>query len=88
MLDQISAATKDVQTTVKANAVQNAEIADIELQPFEHYDFVLVLATNVKDWDALCERLSIKKVNGSAVGKKRIGLGRCVNASRVLALLK
>jgi hypothetical protein len=60
----------------------------IEIEPFEHYDYVLVLADNVNDWNNLCDRLGLERVDVSRVhGKQRIGLGRCVRASRLLELL-
>ncbi len=61
---------------------------DMELRPWEHYDYLLVLATNTTDWEALCELFGIKKVNCSPLkGKVKTGLGRAVNASRVLSLI-
>jgi len=62
---------------------------DMELRPFEHYDYVLVLAKTTSDWEVLCELLKLKKVNCSPVpGKTKVGLGRAVAASQVISLLK
>lgn len=63
-------------------------VPNMDLQPFEHYDYLLVLATDSRDWQNLCEKLGIQKVNCSPIaGHKKIGLGRCIHARRLLALL-
>ena len=63
-------------------------VPEMELRPFEHYDYVLVLARNVMDWEALCEAFGLQKVNASPIpGKKKIGLGRAIDAKKVLAML-
>ena len=64
----------------------------MELQPLEGYDYVLVLAKSGMDFKALCEALEIGPARFVPHGMKRaedmIGLGRCVDAKRVLARLK
>lgn len=60
----------------------------MELQPFEHYDYLVVLASNVTDWAWLCDRLGIERVDASPVpAKKKIGLGRAIPAARLIAAL-
>jgi len=60
----------------------------MELQPFEHYDYLVVLASNVNDFAWLCDRLGIKRVDASPVpAKKKIGLGRAIPAARLIAAL-
>lgn len=62
---------------------------DMELQPFEHYDYVLVLADNVQDWEWLVDRLGLERVNASPIAaKKKIGLGRAIRAGRLIALMR
>ena len=65
------------------------EDPDMEIQPYEHYDYVLVLATNIQDWEALCEALEIRRVVSARLksGNKKIGLGRCIRADRLLEKL-
>ena len=61
---------------------------EMELQPQEHYDYIIVLARNVNDWEFLCAKLGLEKVNGSLIkGKSKIGLGRAVPAERLVGLL-
>jgi len=63
--------------------------AQMELQPFEHYDYVVIMATDTMDWEWLCEKFGIKKVNASPIpGKKKIGLGRAISAKRAIKAIK
>lgn len=62
----------------------------MESQPLEGYDYVLVLARNTMDFKALCEALDIGPVKFPPRGMKKecsIGLGRCIDARRVLTKL-
>ena len=62
----------------------------MELQPLEGYDYVMVLARNTLDFKALCEALDIGPVTFPPRGMKKqrqIGLGRCIDAKRVLQKL-
>jgi len=64
------------------------DLAKMELQPYEHYDYVLVLARNTMDWHWLCEKLGLKRMNSSTVpGKKKVGLGRAIDAGKLIKLL-
>lgn len=60
---------------------------DMELQPYEHYDYVVLLFRNTQDWEHACEMFGLEKVNASPVGKKKIGLGRALDGARVLKML-
>lgn len=60
---------------------------DMELQPYESYDYVIVLARNTQDWEWLCEKLGLQRVNASPVGAKKIGLGRAIEVGRLRELI-
>ena len=61
----------------------------MEIQPYEHYDYLLVLADNVHDWEFLCDKLGIKRVISKEVkGRTVIGLGRCIKAEKLIRILK
>lgn len=67
----------------------DAKVEQMELLPFEHYDYVLVVSRNINDWNFLQEFCGLKKVNSCPVqGKKKIGLGRAVEASDFIRRLK
>jgi len=62
---------------------------EMELRPYEHYDYIIVLARNIHDWNKLANVFGIEKVNAHPVpGKKRIGIGRCVSAEKVLQIIE
>ena len=64
-------------------------IPEMELQPYEHYDYLLSLFTTTFDWNWICTRLDIKQVDGSTdPGTRRIGLGRAIPGARLIAELK
>lgn len=75
------------------NAVKRGERAqkvlpEMELQPFEHYDYVVLLCRNTYDWMALQDALGIEQVQFTAPnGAKLIGRGRVVDATKVLEML-
>jgi len=53
------------------------------LQPHEHYDYLVVLATNTHEWNILCERLNLLPEKRYS----RVGTCRAIKAERLLALL-
>jgi hypothetical protein len=57
-------------------------IPEMELQPNEHYDYVLVLATNRHDWNRLVFLLDIKPEKDRQ--GRRIGIGRAISAKRLI----
>ena len=62
---------------------------EMELQPFEHYDYVMVVCRNTFDWTALIELLGLeKKAVDIGQGRRKIGMCRVVDGGKVLALLK
>ena len=57
------------------------EVEGMELQPHEHYDYLVVLATTTQEWNVLCERLGLepeKRRHGS------MGTCRAIRASKLL----
>lgn len=64
-------------------------LPEMELKPYEHYDYVLVLCTRTTEWLALCEKLGIEKEKCTRVnGASKVGIGRAVSAAKLLELLK
>ena len=57
------------------------------LMPYEHYDYLLVLATNKPDFQFLIEWLGIGQVV-APTSKSKVGLGRAVLASKLIEKLK
>lgn len=64
----------------------NSEIIEeMELKPLEHYDYIVVLARTRNDWNVLCGALGIHRVRKAR--SKRIGLGRAIEASKLLSII-
>jgi len=66
----------------------SAALPQMECQPFEHYDYVLLFFKNEQDFQQACERLGIDRVQVTYPGgKQKIGLGRCVDGAKAMATL-
>lgn len=69
----------DMEVQGEADSVEEdrgSEHPDMKLQPYEHYDYVFMVADDVRDWNWLCDFLELEKVNASPVGKEKVGLMR------------
>jgi len=60
------------------------EVIGMALQPHEHYDFLVVLASTVQEWNVLCDRLDLKPEKR----RGRMGTSRAMRASRLIEKLK
>lgn len=62
---------------------------EMELQTFEHYDYVVFLFSNAYDWRAAKERLGLRDEAFTLKDgvSKKVGLGRVLPGSRLLTLL-
>jgi len=61
-----------------------ADVPGMALEPHEHYDYLVVLATTAQEWNVICERLSLKPEKR----RGRMGTCRAVRAEQLLAVLK
>lgn len=60
-------------------------IPEMELMPFEHWDYVVIVFKDSRDWLAAAEFFGIKKVKiRTDSGKVKIGLGRVVDGANFL----
>ena len=76
-----------------AEGADRGRAADVRLelapQPYEHYDYVVLLARNTFDFHRLCALLQIERQEFTVPGgAKKMGLGRCVDAAKAIALLE
>jgi hypothetical protein len=63
-------------------------IPQMELQPFEHYDYLIFMFHDLRDWLRVLQLLNITKVNYSISRKtQKIGIGRVLNGKRLLQRL-
>jgi len=59
------------------------EVPGMALQPHEHYDYLVVLASTTHEWNVLCDKLGVEQT------KRRGRMGTChaVRADKLLELL-
>jgi hypothetical protein len=62
-------------------------LPEMELRPFEHHDYVMVVCRDTHEWSRLCEALKIAREEVAIAGRRRIGLGRVVSAARLFTAL-
>jgi hypothetical protein len=77
----------DLQATLveeeDAGQAEAREVPGMALQPHEHYDFLVVLATTAQEWNVLCERLKLEPVKR----RGRMGTCRAIRADKLLDAL-
>jgi hypothetical protein len=59
------------------------EVPGMALQPHEHYDYLVVLASTTHEWNTLCDRLDLPVVKR----RNRMGLGRAIRADKLVEML-
>jgi len=60
-------------------------IPQMELQAFEHYDYLMFMFQDIRDWLRVIQLLNVGKVNFSISRKtQKIGIGRVINGKRLL----
>ena len=63
---------------------EGVEVAGMELQPHEHYDFLVVLCTTAQEWNVLCDKLDLKPEKR----RGRMGTSRAMRANKLISRLK
>ncbi len=70
------------------DADQAAGLPAMECQPFEHYDYLMLMFRHEQDFQRACEVLGIKKVEVTYPGGlKKIGLGRIIDGTKAIDTL-
>jgi hypothetical protein len=66
----------------------SAALPQMQCQPFEHYDYVMLVFRNEQDFQQACERLSIQRVQITYPGgRSKVGLGRVIDGAQALKLM-
>lgn len=81
MLEQIH---KEAQEREKKGELHEHYVAGMDLEPNEHYDYVVVLARNTHEWNVPCTVLGLEK----SKRRNRVGVGRGISAERLLAVME
>ena len=62
---------------------------EMELLPYEHYDYVMLMFKDSRDFIAALDHFDLRKVTPpSYVGSKKIGLGRVIDGGRYMLKIK
>lgn len=76
----------DQSMQAKAQKKQAEQILEMELKPLEHYDYVLVMARNVMDWNKLVDLLHLQKTRKPT--SSQVGVCRAVDARVILEMIQ
>lgn len=76
----------DIAALLSGEPTGDVDVDKMELQPEEHYDFILILADNVNDWNRLVRLFDLPHVQSGRT-HKRIGIARAVRAEKVLGMI-
>jgi hypothetical protein len=77
-------AEQELMTEATVEAAQQKEIEGMNLEPHEHYDYLVVMAQTSNEWNVLCERLGLKP----EARRKGMGTARAIRATRLLEKLQ
>lgn len=74
----------------KLESLPEERYPEMELQPFEHYDYVVLMFKNSLDFLKACDFFKLKKVGFDAGGKKgqKVGLGRVLDGAKALSIME
>jgi hypothetical protein len=62
-------------------------IPEMALQPFEEYNYLMVVFKNSQDWQGACDRLGVKREAVTLGTTRKIGLGRVLDGAVLLESL-
>lgn len=78
---------KILEPEVDPSEKPESVVPDMELLPFEEYDYLLLMFRNSQDWQRACEVLSLQREAWSDGTVRKVGLGRVLDGARVIAMI-
>jgi hypothetical protein len=97
-LAQIQADGADVQQffrapewsklTAAADVVAGEEIPEMALQPFEEYNYLVLVFKNSQDWQGVCDLLNVRREKVTLGTVRKVGLGRVLEGAAFLERLQ
>lgn len=82
--DELAALTAEEDPSAKLET-----IPAMELQAFEHYDYLVFMFADLRDWLRVLQLLGVGRVNFSISRKtQKIGIGRVINGKSLLGRLE
>jgi hypothetical protein len=76
----------DQSMQAKMQKKQAEQILEMELKPLEHYDYIIVMARNVMDWNRLVDLFRLEKTRKPT--SSAVGVCRAVDAKVLLDMLQ
>lgn len=84
-VNEDSGAAKDEDDLDTEDEQAAPAVPGMDLQPFEHYDYIVLIFRNTFDWTRACEVFGIeRKAVDIGKGRSKIGLCRVVEGSKVV----
>lgn len=88
MLDQKLSGEEAHEAAEVAPEGEEHAIPNMDLHPFEHYDYVVLLFKNDQDYQQACEKLGIRRVEIRYGAKcRKVGVGRVVDGVEAMKKL-
>ena len=80
----------EIDRLYKEDAADDVEtVARMEIQAFEHHDYLVFMFHDLRDWMLVLQLLGVREVDFSITRKtKKIGLGRVLHGKRILELAR
>ena len=78
----------DIINEIDDNKKKQTLFEQMELKAFEHWDYIVFVFNNQMDWLNIMDYFKIEKVNAGYGKTKKIGVGRVVNGSRLLEIIR
>lgn len=76
-------------TEIAGDAVNADPVPQMEMQAFEHYDYLMFVFRDLRDWLRVIQLMKIGKVNFNITRKApKIGIGRVINGKHLLGRLE
>jgi hypothetical protein len=97
LLRQVDAGRLAEIAAEKEEKAKREGIPDMEILPFEHYDYIVLMFRNSLDFDKAVDLFGVRKVRYAAESLKtygdpgvfkKVGLGRVVDGARALEILE
>jgi hypothetical protein len=62
---------------------ERLDVPGMALQPHEHYDYLVILASTTHEWNVLCDRLDLPMIQR----RKTMGLAHAIRADKLIEML-
>lgn len=74
----------DEEELDEAKDKPKSRLKNMELKAFEHYDYVVFVFRNTKDWLNIVNQFGLERVDAGYGETKKVGVGRVIDGKRLL----